>query len=375
MDLRNARQLLLAVLACSLFAVDATAQTTLDPAREKQRVQEEERKTRTQQKGITTSQFLTRALGRNVTYEEVLKDPDNIALNLGFARTQIRSGDLNGASATLERVLLINPKNLSVRILYAVVLYRLDARNDALRELRNVLKYKLSGGVRAELSGYLSELTLRNKRTIWTALFHTSYQFETNRNSVPAGRTLAILNGFANLNGENQATADSAIRGLARLSVEHKIGGYRGHKILARVGLYHSEQMRLDRLTLTLGNFEGGFLWDLSPVQLRTLVFAQYLILSHEGFLASGGVKLQADWWITKETTLLGRVTFDSQHFKELHESSNQSRRTGPQISGSGAVRHRISAQHLGTAGVRLIRKTANVNYWRYYGAGLFAQH
>ena len=348
---------LLTALVGTLLAANATAQTTLDPAREKRRVQEEKQKTGAQQRGITTSKFLTRALGRTVTYDEVLKDPDNVELNLGFARTQIRAGDLNGATATLERVLLINPKNLPVRILYAVVLYRLDARNDAEREIRIVLKYNLPGGVRAELSGYLSEITLRNKRTRWVALFHTSYQFETNRNSVPGGRTLATPGGLVRLNGKNQATADNAFRGLVRISVEHKIGGHRGHKLLARVGFYHSEQLRLDRLTLSLLDFEGGFLWDLSPVQLRTMVFAQHLLLSHESFLASGGVRLQADWWLNKETTVRGGVRFDSQHFREIHETTDQARCTGPQISGLVSVRYKINAQNLGTIGLRLVRK------------------
>jgi hypothetical protein len=118
---RFSAKLLLATLACMLLGAGAAAQTTLDPAREKREVQDKKRQTGGQQKAITTSQLLTRTLGRKVTYEEVLKDPDNVELNLGFARTQIRSGNLNGAAATLERVLLVQPRNLSVRILYAVL--------------------------------------------------------------------------------------------------------------------------------------------------------------------------------------------------------------------------------------------------------------
>lgn len=366
---------LLAIFVCALTSATAFAQTTLDPAREKRRVQEERRKTGAVQRGVTTSQYLNRLMGRKVTYEEVLKNPDDIDLNLAFARTQIRAGDLNGASATLERVLLIKPGNLAVRILYAVILYRLDARNDAEREIRNILKYRLRPGVRAELTGYLEDIAWRNKRTRWEALFHTSYQFETNRNSVPSGTVLASPGGPVFLNGENQATADSAVRGLVRLSLEHKIGGHLGHKLVARVGLYHSEQLRLDRLTLSVADFEGGLVLDLTPVELRILAFTQYLQLSHEPFLVNGGVKVKADWWISKETTLRSSATFDSQHFNELEETVDQARRTGPQVSGTFAVRHKITARHIGSVGLLALRKTANANYWRYYGAGLFARH
>ena len=76
-----------------------------------------------------------------VTYEDVLKDPNNIALNVRYAQDQIARGEVLGAAATLERILLMNPKLPDVRLLYAVVLYRLDSLDEAQRELdtlRNV---------------------------------------------------------------------------------------------------------------------------------------------------------------------------------------------------------------------------------------------
>ena len=47
--------------------------------------------------------------GAPVSYQDVLADPDNLELNLRFARTQVAQGNVRGAAATLERILLIDP--------------------------------------------------------------------------------------------------------------------------------------------------------------------------------------------------------------------------------------------------------------------------
>ena len=96
--------------------------------------------------------------GRDVTFDEVLRDPDNVDLNYAYALTLIRQGDLLGALSTLERILLRNPNIPRVRLLYAIVLYRLNAVDEASRELDNVLKLQMDGGLRRELEYYRSEV-------------------------------------------------------------------------------------------------------------------------------------------------------------------------------------------------------------------------
>ena len=64
--------------------------------------------------------------GPDVTYEQILADPDNLSLNMRYAQTQIRNGDIKGASGTLERMMILMPDNMNIKLLYAAVLYRLD---------------------------------------------------------------------------------------------------------------------------------------------------------------------------------------------------------------------------------------------------------
>src|SRR5688572_22922176 len=61
----------------------------------------------------------------DVTYDQVLENPDDLMLSYRFALKQIADGDLLGASATLDRLILLAPQEPNIRALRAIVLYRL----------------------------------------------------------------------------------------------------------------------------------------------------------------------------------------------------------------------------------------------------------
>ena len=133
--------------------------------------------------------------GEEVTYQDVLKDPDNIELNLRFARSQIARENIRGASATLERILLLDPNRPDVRLLYAVVLFRLDNLQDAERELLAVRDLPMRASLRAEIEGFLSQIQQRKKRIRYNALVAFGYQYDWNGNTASRSST-RLVSGF-----------------------------------------------------------------------------------------------------------------------------------------------------------------------------------
>lgn len=73
--------------------------------------------------------------GPIVTFEQMYENPDDNALKLNYARQQAAAGDLLSAAGALEGMLYSQPNWDSARLLYAIVLYELDDRAFALREL------------------------------------------------------------------------------------------------------------------------------------------------------------------------------------------------------------------------------------------------
>ena len=71
-----------------------------------------------------------------ITYEQILAAPDDVQLNLDYARQEVASGRLQQAAAALERLLLNRPNWDAVRLFYGIVLYRLNDLEGTKRELR-----------------------------------------------------------------------------------------------------------------------------------------------------------------------------------------------------------------------------------------------
>ena len=106
-------------------------------------------------KAYAQSLETTRNFSSNITAQEVYENPDDHALNLEFAKQQVRKGEMLTAAAALERMLYANPNWHSARLFYAHILYRLDDQKAALREL-DLLK-------RQNLNDYQKETMERYK--------------------------------------------------------------------------------------------------------------------------------------------------------------------------------------------------------------------
>ena len=92
------------------------------------------------------------------TYEQVLAAPDDVELNLAYAKSEIAGGRLLSAAAAYERVLIIHPDWDSTRLAYARVLYQLDDRTGALQQTRMLDTRKLTPAEKEEAARYLHEL-------------------------------------------------------------------------------------------------------------------------------------------------------------------------------------------------------------------------
>jgi len=162
------------------------------------------------------------AADADVTFEQVLRSPDDVELNERFALRQIREGDLRGAATTLERVLLVDPTRYRTRLLFGVVLVRLDDAADAARELDAVLAVPdLPRAVRDEAADYRKQAASRQRDSHFDARLTFGFGYDDNRNAAPDGDlrlasgipgaaatlTMSYANGSAGASGGGSVTA------------------------------------------------------------------------------------------------------------------------------------------------------------------------
>lgn len=339
---------------------DAHAQTrvaqTEDPA---EGAQEDLEALRQEEAGARTAEEAV--LGRdcpNVSFAQILADPDNALLNGCYAIQQIERGDLQGAAATLERVLIVQPGQAEVRLLYAIVLYRLENLIEAEREFRAVQALPLRPDDARRIQGYLDRIAKRRQRTTHTVTVSLGGHYDSNRNAAPRGEEALVLGVPTDLTLEaDRANDDTAVMGLVRYEIDHDLGQPREHRAIGSLTLFQDDQTERDELDLQSLLLNGGFVFDLPDGWSITPTGAySAMTLSRERFYTSygGAVRIDKrvrrpgrqaplDLWVS-----LGKVR---ERFRNISENRSLADRDGTRVDalvGMGmwlAPAHRLSLE------------------------------
>ena len=339
----------------------AQAQTQEAPARET---------TAVEQAAKTAGQALiTGAIGEfePATYADVLRDPDNLELNFRYALTQVRSGNLRGAAAALERIVLIDPNQAQVRLVYAVVLFRLDNVDEAEREFKTVASLDIADEVRAQVNGYLERIQLRRRVTRYTALLSLGVHYDTNRTAAP-------LSGAVQVTGltipVNPPEGDFGYIGIGNIRVDHDLGFQERHELFGSLSYYHDEMATLNTQDLQSFNAEAGGvyryrggLWDLDIIPS---VFATHLRLSRETFFEDLGGNLRLAHRFNSKLSGYANFRYSEQRFEPIKENTTSELRDGDQIEGMIGATYVVSPKMRVNADYMHFYKDARANFFTY---------
>jgi hypothetical protein len=358
----------------SALAGTAVAQTT-GPQIERD-VQQPGRTTETTVRGSETQrESLGPAgpyAGRDVTFEEVLRDPDNLELNYAFALTQVRQGDLLGALSTLERILLRNPGVPRVRLLYAIVLYRLNAVQEAEREIDNVLKLRMDDGLRRELEYYRSEISRAKQKTKFTAIVRFGWNFDSNRNAAPLTRGIVSSGAFVPVPGEEST---HSLETFARLEVEHDLGFQRRHRLIGSVTGLYDLSLNSDRFTLGAVDVRGGVALDFLPIEVRIQPHFRWAHLEDDTVFQATGGSIRLDWQTKRDLRFFAHFAGEYQVFNSTSRAEVSRERTGADWRGGAGVRWVVVPEHRLTFSATGIRKEARAGFFDYTGAKIDVEH
>jgi hypothetical protein len=305
--------------------------------------------------------------GGAVTFEEVMRDPDNVDLNYRYAQTQIALGDVRGAAATLERILLIEPNLPRVRLLYAVVLFRLDNVDDAERELLAVRGLDMPASLRTEIDLYLDEIKKRRQRTRIKALASVGAQYDTNRNAGPSSGRLLFVGSEIPATGTAAARGDTSFNAIGRIDVSHDLGFQDRHMAIGAVTYYDSDQVRQDSLDLRALSGEAGLVLDFAPVSVTPLAIARHINLERQTYLQSEGLNLSSEYRFSSDLSFNAWGEFEYQRFYGIDDSPDAFNRTGWQYRLGGGVAYKLAPDSLLTFDLSHLDKRAKVDYYAYY--------
>lgn len=311
----------------------------------------------------------------DVTYDDVLENPDDLMLSYRYALKQIGDGDLLGASATLDRLIMLAPQEPNIRALRAIVLYRLGNLREAKDEFDQLLTLDLDPVLRSNIERYAAHIGQEQKRTRFTALVSLGYQFDTNRagsNNVNKVRT--VLGDF-DLTNAAPTDDDHSIQALTRLSVEHDLGGQERHMLFANVSAYDGDQFKLDDFDTQSIGAQAGIRLEVGEIFVTPSLSYSHLWLGEESYLDVLQAEARYDWRINDPVNLFVIFNVGDYDYHVTNEYPSAEDQSGIDVNGRLGVDWYIGSDHRLTFTYTHRRFDANVEFESFDGDRLNIDH
>ena len=105
---------------------------------------------------------------KNVTYMQILQKPNDLDLNLKYARQQGKLGNFKQTIATLERLVMLYPENVEIKLYLLSVLVQADSPNKALTIIEDIKKSEdLTAEDLETVNEIETEMKSRGKPKLW----------------------------------------------------------------------------------------------------------------------------------------------------------------------------------------------------------------
>lgn len=289
MILRRVNLPCLTTLLAGLLISQSTALAQVSPeAAEGVRGETSEQVSRT----TRTQSLSERAAGiSGIVYGDVLASPDDPTLNLAYVKGLIAKGNVQLAAATTERILLQYPEADDVRLLYAILLYRMDVLDEASVQLDILEMHKPSGAIQAEIARYRDLIKQRLNPLKRTAAISLGMHFDSNRNTFPDNDTFLIGdNRFVLPDGEVDDWGRIAI---GSFQIAKDTGKQNLQQVFGDMAFLYDDQVEVDALDVNALLVNTGFLYRTVYGDLLPSVHASWIELDNKKYSRDYAVSLR----------------------------------------------------------------------------------
>lgn len=266
-----------------------------------------------------------------VEFEDVLANPDDVALNFAWAQIQVQRGDIKGAASTLERILLVAPDQAPIRLLHAIVLFRLGRLDEAERELELVRDLPMNAALRAEIDRYRRDIAYARQRTKYALTLSFGLQYDWNRNSSPYSGQATVFDIKLPVNAADRRKSDWQTQAIARVEMTHDLGGQDNDRLALAATYVRGEQARLEQFDFQLGGVELGGQFDYNPVWVVPNVYVRRATLANQRYARFEGVNLRVEHRASGRFQVYGFGELENQTFSRTSRSVRAQERSGVQ--------------------------------------------
>lgn len=130
-------------------------------------------------------------------YQNVLASPDNLSVNVRFLEVQLANGDFEGASITLQRILLINSNFDEARLIRVAVFLRLGDHLGAAADLAYLEDQPLSAEDRAQADRLAEHVQPDSSAPGLSGVVRIGAIYDSNAGQSPGAGNLINVNSFS----------------------------------------------------------------------------------------------------------------------------------------------------------------------------------
>lgn len=256
--------------------------------------------------------------GGEVTWEQVRRNPDDPGLNAAWARTQIQRGDLLGASATLERILMRYPDATEARLVLGLVLFRLDDTTTSKRELEAIDPAQLTPTQRGERDQVLALIEQRTKRLRQSVSLALGGHFDSNRNSSPSTGTILINDLPFTLEGSAKKRGDWGRVGMTAYDFDYDLGTDPSLSLYGGLNLLGDRQSTLKTYDTVSGGATAGLRYTSGAVSAQIGTFWNSLAMTDDYYLSDYGLDGRFTYRLSSAWDAFTTLRLDRQVFHNI---------------------------------------------------------
>lgn len=301
------------------------------------------------------------AAAQDVSYDEILANPDDAKLNYLYAQQQMIKGDAEQAATALERVLLLRPNWDTARLFYAAVLYRMDDMLGSKRELQLLLDRPLNPAQEREVKKYLALTTARAKLTRLTARISGGFKVDSNPDLTTSSSN--------DLNGnvlDTDSRVDGAFMAASRIRLEHTIPNGTGSFGFVELYSNLNEQFSVSEADSINARLRAGASLFHDDLQITPYAVGALLALQGDLYRSEYGGGIASRYVIDPQLSVFGGIEGIYQEYKVVSEDSVGSARNGWLSEASGGFTYRSSEKNRMTARIKGYLKDAQNDSYSY---------
>lgn len=302
-------------------------------------------------------------------FEAMKSDPTNPGKTFRFAQAAIKAGDINGAIAALERMLLTNPGLSNIELELGVLYLRVGAVELASEFIDSALRApEVPPWVRERAQGLLGQAERASSRHSFATSMFVALKHDSNANAAPAGRLVKIRGFDGLLDEEDTGRSDTSTEFALRVRHYYDLNSQAGHQLETSLGTYNRiyedvSEIDVNSFGITTGPrfYFGEVLnpsWSIRPL----LVFNQ-LYLDGDLYLRSTGIGLNTRKSFSPQ--LLGEITLtgEDQRYKNDEENPTATDRSGQFYEIEGSLSYVVTPQWRLSTQIAFNQRDANEDF------------